>query len=79
LVVVRPYKDKVTQATCIVVETGVTLIFGLVLYYLQEDTGDWGSTVETIILWISNGLMIIQCLGVVAGLIAKLYFCCRKT
>jgi len=38
--VVRPYKDKVTQATCIVVETGVTLIFGLVLYYLQEDLGD---------------------------------------
>ena len=78
LVVVRPYKDKVTEATSFVVETGVTLIFGLVLYYLQEDLGDWGSTLETAILWISNGLMVIQSLAVVTRLILKLHSWCKR-
>jgi len=78
LVVVRPYKDKVVQAISIAVETGVTLIFGLILYYLRQDIGDWGSVLETAILWISNGLMVIQSLGAVLGLILKLYSWCRN-
>ena len=75
MVVVRPYKDKITQVTLCVVEVGITLVFGLVIYYLQEERA---SGVETAILYLSTGLVGVQCLGAVVKVALKLYNCCKN-
>ena len=76
MAVVRPYKDKVTQVTLCVVQVGITLVFGLAIYYLQEERT---SGVETAILYLSNGLVGVQCLGAVIKVALKLYNCCKNS
>ena len=57
LIAVRPYKDGVTQVVCIVVEIGVSLMFGLVIYFLQQGWRDWDQELEITVLCLSYAAM----------------------
>eukprot|EP00361_Fabrea_salina_P006010 CAMPEP_0202439950 /NCGR_PEP_ID=MMETSP1345-20130828/36434_1 /ASSEMBLY_ACC=CAM_ASM_000843 /TAXON_ID=342563 /ORGANISM="Fabrea Fabrea salina" /LENGTH=1132 /DNA_ID=CAMNT_0049054511 /DNA_START=125 /DNA_END=3523 /DNA_ORIENTATION=- len=77
IIVVRPYKDGIVQLTANLTETGKSLVFIGIIYFLQVDWRTEDGTIESAIKYISDGIVVVQSLGVVLGLIFKLYTCLR--
>ena len=73
LVVVKPYNEAIMQVINSIVEVGVSLIFLAVSYFLQTEVTDYDQLIESIIFYITMGLILVQSLGSILTLGVVIY------
>mmetsp|Transcript_11936 Transcript_11936/g.17443 ORF Transcript_11936/g.17443 Transcript_11936/m.17443 type:complete len:145 (+) Transcript_11936:241-675(+) len=63
IVIVRPFKDGITQVTTIISEISTCLVFLGCYYFLQDFWGNYDQEVEEIITYLALGVVAVQSLA----------------